>query len=321
MKNLICTAFSFKEGYNTSTQTGKEADLSTTTTYLKNIFVTLTSAKLHNKEDDVVLYVNEPISDEWSRRLYEQGVEVKVCPFDTFVISKEYIWALAYYKLCVLNAVVAKNKETKEYDHILLMDTDTFTTRSYDELWKEADFGVLMYQVGHSFNHSDRQIIRADYEKFYPTESKEKAIIHFGGEFVAGNQKDLEIFVDTCKKVFEKMTSNSETKMHERAGDETIWSVAAALTSIPVIHAGAYIYRFWTGDFYLTSTVTVSNPVCIWHIPNEKEAGFIRLYDYYRKNKHFPSVEKSSRIFGILKAKRPKDLGCFMFKVKRKLWK
>jgi len=320
MKNLICAAFSFKEGFSTSTQTGKTAGQETTITYLKNIFVTLTSAKLNNPDDDVILFSNVELPVEWSKKLAASGVETKICPFDRFVVSKEFMWALAYYKLCVLSHIVKDNEEKKEYDHILLMDTDTYSTKSYSELWKEADFGVLMYQVGHSFEHSDRDVIREDFVKFYPEEADSKAIIHFGGEFIAGKQVFLFQFVNTCHDVFEKVTNDSEgRKMNQRAGDETIWSISAALTNVPVIHAGAYIFRFWTGDFYLISTVTESNPVCIWHIPNEKEAGFIRLHDYYEKNGCFPTVWAVEKIMGISKPKRPFSISDILFRVKRKV--
>ena len=89
MKNLICAAFSFKEGFNTSTQTGKTADNKTTITYLKNIFVTLTSAKLHNPDDDVILFANANISEEWVRKLKDNNIDVQICPFDEFVIDKD----------------------------------------------------------------------------------------------------------------------------------------------------------------------------------------------------------------------------------------
>lgn len=320
MKNLICTAFSFKEGFNTSTQTGKSADESTTITYLKNIFVTLTSAKIQNPDDEVALFTNVEMPVEWAEKLNKHGIKVHLCPFDTFVISKEFIWALAYYKLCVLDHIVKENAKTHEYDRILLMDADTYTARPYTDLWNEADYGVLMYQVGHDYSHPDRDVIRRDFEKFYPNEAKDRAIVHYGGEFVAGTQVNLEGFMATCRSVFETMTANGNLKMEERAGDETIWSAAAALTDVPVIHAGAYIFRFWTRDFYLVSSVTKSNPVCIWHIPSEKEYGFIRLYNYYDKHDEYPGLENVAKIMGIAGTKRPhQTIGELLFRVKRKI--
>ena len=63
MKNLIFCAFAFKEGFQTSMQTEKEAGSLVTEMYLKNIFVALTSAKLYNPNDDVCLVTNCDLPD------------------------------------------------------------------------------------------------------------------------------------------------------------------------------------------------------------------------------------------------------------------
>ena len=319
MKNLIFCAFAFKEGFQTSLQTGKQAGNATTQMYLQNIFVALTSAKLYNSNDDVCLVTNCDLPTEWQERFAEEKLLVKKVPFDAFVIPQEFPWALAFYKLCALKAMV---EQGGEYEHILLMDADTYTTRSYEELWLEADYGVLLFPVGHSFKHRDRETIRKDFVRFFPEEAAKQNIVHYGGEFVAGRRKILGQYLQYCELVYEKI-KEADYRMETNAGDETIWSVAAALAKreLPITEAGAYIYRFWTGDFYLVSTVTVSNPVCIWHIPNEKETGFVRLYQYYGKHKAFPAVEKAMRIFGMRKASRPLNVYTFLNKVNGKIKK
>ncbi len=319
MKNLIFCAFAFKDGFQTSMQTKKQAGAGVTEMYLKNIFVALTSAKLYNPNDDVCLVTNTELPKVWKERFEEKEIIIKKVPFDTFEIPKEFPWALAFYKLCALKAMTNEG-----YERLLLMDADTYTTGSYDELWKEADYGVMLFPVGHSFNHSDREIVRRDFVKYFPAEASVSNIIHYGGEFVAGTAGALSKYLEYCGMVYDKVKA-SRYNMEAHAGDETIWSVGAALAkndkTIDITEAGAYIYRFWTGEFYLVSTVTVSNPVCIWHIPNEKETGFVRLYDYYCSNKAFPDVEKAMKIFGMRKASRPFNYYTFMNKVNGKLKK
>lgn len=318
MKNLIFCAFAFKEGFSTSRQTEKKASQSTTEMYLKNIFVTLTSAKRNNPEDDVCLVTNYRLSGEWTGRLQKEHLLICYVGFDTFVIPSRYPWALAFYKLCALKAMTEK----KEYDHILMIDADAYTVQSYRDLWKEADYGVMLYPVGHAFCHPDREIIRRDFKRFFPEEAEQLNIVHYGGEFVAGNRKDLCAYLSFCEKVYKKI-KDADCEMQKNAGDETIWSIAAALAGkeIRIIGAEAYIYRFWTGDFYLVSTVTVSNPVCIWHIPNEKETGFLTLYKYYRKKGKFPATETAGKIFGIVKAKRPLNYFTLKNKIDAKMRK
>ncbi len=318
MKNLICCAFAFKEGFKTSMQTVKKAGKDMTDIYLKNIFVALTSAKLHNPKDDVCLVANCDLPKEWEERFTEQKIIIKNVPFTTFEIPREFPWALAFYKLCALHAVTMQGEV---YAHILLMDADTYTTQTYEELWKEADYGVLLFPVGHSFHHADREIIRRDFERYFPKEAKEKNIVHYGGEFVAGTPENLKQYLQVCELIYQKI-KDAGYQMEPHAGDETIWSIAAALVrhTLPITEAGAYLYRFWTGEFYLVSTVTVSNPVCIWHIPNEKETGFLRMYEYYQKKKTFPKVELAMAIFGMRKAERPFNRYTLMNKIKGKIY-
>ena len=304
-KNLIFCAFAFKEGWQTSLQTGKAAGHDMTEMYLKNIFVALTSAKLYNSNDDVCLATNYELSPEWKERFAGHSLQIEVVPFDTFEIPRRFPWSLAFYKLCALNAMAKRT----EYEHILLLDADTYTTGPYEELWMEADYGILLYPVNHSFHHSDREIIRKDYLRFYPEEAKVKNVVHYGGEFVAGTPVNLEKYLTYCLEVYGRLKA-ADYEMQPHAGDETVWSVAAARAGreLEIIGAGPYMYRFWTGDFYLISTVTVSNPVCVWHIPNEKQTGFLRLYKIYRKRGAYPPVSKAAKIFGIRKAKRPANL-------------
>lgn len=319
MGNLVACSFAFKEGFNTSPQVNMSASDETTQMYLKNIFVSLVSAKKQNPEDSFALCINEGISKEWTERFKAEGIEVRVIPFETFLISKEFTWALAYYKLCVMKALTDEGK----YDRYLLMDADTFTTRSYSDMWKECDFGVLLYPLGHSFSHPDRETVREDFVKLYPDEARVREIVHYGGEFIAGNLKSLRDYMEVVSEVFEKMRAIN-FEVEKNAGDETIWSIAAALSfgKTEFVSACAYIFRFWTERFYLVSTVTVSNPVAIWHLPVEKRTGMIRLYDYYVKNKTFPEVEKACKMVGIVKAKRPFNIytiGSLCNRVKNKL--
>ena len=321
MKNLITCAFAFKEGFGTSQQLNKAAGSETTDMYLSNIFVALLSAKTKNPEDDVVLSVNTDLSQEWASSFEKAGIKVRKMEFDTFVVPKEFPWSLAFFKLCVLNTFVREG----EYRHFLILDADTYTTQSYEDLWKESDFGVVLYPLGHTFSHHDRDVIRRDFQKLYPEESAHLPITHYGGEFVCGNREDLIVYMDKCLEIFERIKEQGFS-VEEKIGDEDIWSIAATLLSndLNIIAADPYVFRFWTTDiFYLVSTCTVSNPVCVWHLPQEKETGLLRLYSFYQKKGFFPDSEKSAKMLGIVKAKRPFNIYTFSNKVNGKLrkWK
>ncbi len=319
--NLITCAFAFKEGFGTSLQLNQSAGKETTEMYLKNLVVALASAKKNNPNDDVFLSVNVDIGDEWTKRFEAAGVFVRKMDFNTFVVPKEFPWSLAFFKVCILNTWVREGR----YDNYLLLDADTYTTGSFDDLWKEASFGMVLFPLGHTFSHRDRDVIRIDFEKLYTEEAKKLPITHYGGEFVCGNREMITLFMDKVLEIFDRISQNGFS-VEEKIGDEDLWSIAAALLyrEMPVIAADPYVFRFWTTDvFYLVSTCTVSNPVAIWHLPQEKQTGLIRLYNYYCKKKAFPSVEESAKMLGIVKAKRPFNKYTFANKVNGKIrkWK
>ncbi len=320
MKNLITAAFAFKEGYMTSIQLNKTADDATKEMYLKNIFVSLSSAKLKNPEDDVILSINCELSPEWKKRFEKVGVGVRVMDFTDFVLPETFQWSLAFFKLNVLSKWVEENS----YERILMVDADTYSNLSCKDLWKEADRGIVLYPLGHTYSHSDRDIIRRDFERLYPSEAKTLPITHYGGEFVCGNVKFLSRYVSCMKECFEKI-KEGDFKVEKLIGDESLLSICAALLNkeIPVICATPYMFRFWTEDFYLVSTVTESNPVSIWHLPAEKDKGFIRMYKYFVKHGSYPDVETAARYFGIVQCKRPFNLITLSNKINGKLnsWK
>lgn len=311
MKNVICNAFAFKEDYKTSMQMGGKTDGQLLDVYMKNIFVSLKSAKLHNPQDDVMLIANADVPKKYQMLFYEHGIKLQVIPYESFVMPKTFDWSLAFFKLCALEYLA----ERTDYEHILLIDADTITMHSYEELWEETDYGLLLYGVGHSMRHHDRTLIKADYRSLYP--DGQDNIVHYGGEFICGSSEYMKRFVKTCRQVYNTMRE-SGFAVSERTGDETILSIAAAQSDF-IIDASPYVYRFWTEEFYLISTVTVSNPVAIWHIPNEKKTGFVRTFEYFDKHGAFPKPEKAARMFGITAAKRPFNRYTMENKIRGKL--
>lgn len=319
--NLITCAFAFKEGFETSLQIGRKAGAATTEMYCKDLLTALASAKRNNPEDDVVLSVNMDLSGAWKDRFAAAGVTVRKMEFDSFVVPKEFPWSLAFFKMCVLNTWVREGK----YENYCILDADTYTTRSFKDMWKEAASGLILYPLGHTYSHPDRDTIRRDFQKLYPEEAKNLPIIHYGGEYVCGNREMLTVYMDKCAEIFDRIAANG-FHVEEKIGDEDLWSIAATLLwkEIPIIAADPYVFRFWTTDiFYLVSTCTVSNPVAVWHLPQEKETGLVRLYEYYLKKGAFPSVERSAKMLGIVNARRPMNRYTLANKINGKLkkWK
>ena len=79
---------------------------------------------------------------------------------------------VASITIWLLEPVLSKWVSENEYERILLTDADTYSNLSCEDLWKEADRGLVLYPLGHTYSHSDRDIIRRDFERLYPKEAE-----------------------------------------------------------------------------------------------------------------------------------------------------
>lgn len=295
MRNLIFNALAFKEGFDTSTQIKNYNNK--LETYIKNSFVSLKSAKINNNDVDTVLFTNFDFPLEYKDIFEKNDIKVIKIDFFNFVLPKEFIWSLAFFKLEALDYAVKK----LDYDNYLLLDTDTFVINELNDLWEECYDGILLYDLDHRVSHPHREEIYNNMNKY---KKNAKKINHYGGEFIAGNRVHLLNMINELKIEYINMIDNKNI-VDKSLGDEYLISISADKCTDIVIRANKYIYRYWTSLFYLVSTNYIHNAVDIWHLPQEKELGMIWLYNYYRKNNEFPSIRRSAKKFGFPRYKTP----------------
>lgn len=304
MKNLIVNAFCFEEKQLSSPQLGKVSDKNKMDIYLKNIAVSLVSAKLHNKKDDVALITNIDIPSNFRNILEENGIMIIIVPFETFVFPVRFRWSMAFYKLCALKFIV----NNLEYDNYLLIDTDTITINSFFDIWKESQAGILLYDLHHNYSHNTRAVLRKDYFHLF---KKKHDINHFGGEFICGNKIDLKEFINECLSLYNSVKSQN-FPVDISWGDEHLISICS-ITSSNIISGNSYIARYWTGKFYYVSTNYIFDAVSILHIPNEKNHGLIRIYDFYIKKGRIPNIKNIAFLLGLPQARRPFNISTFNY--------
>ena len=276
-KNLICIPFAFKEGANG----GVNISGSAYTTYLKNACVSLCSAKYYNPQCEVCFATNIKEIDipmEYRNIFSNAGITVRYVPFDYFVFPDDYLWSLAFYKLCVL-----KYFSEEDYQNICYMDTDVYVQGSFDDIWEECNQNILLYDINHGLGVSNYKCICEEFENFL---GERKYITHYGGEFFAASS---ELSREFCKKIQDVYDKMIETQFVTNKGDEFILSIAADLMRERIKNAGAYIHRFWTGiGFRLISSCYRYNRVTILHLPAEKNTGIIKMYNNYIKKGNIP---------------------------------
>lgn len=260
--------------------------------YLKNAAVALCSAKHYNPTTTVALVTNlsaNEIPEEFLSVFKQHEIVVLHVPFDRFVFDKNYLWSLAFYKLCALSHLLEL-----EYTHFCYLDTDVFVQASLESLWQEADKAVLLYDINHNLTTKDYLILVEEMQVFLKTRDFPT---HFGGEFFAASKSLAKRFVDRAIVIYQDMR---KTHFQTTKGDEFILSATAFSLREYIKPGGGYIFRFWTGpNFRLISTCYKYNAVAILHLPAEKERGFFLLYKKYILQKKFPSNEMVWKICRI----------------------
>ena len=239
--NLIFTAFATLEGY----REGSNANLGSEVFY-RCIVVSLVSAKQKNQNCDAALVTNTAVPEPYAAQLSQAGIRVIACPFDNYRFEADLDWSLAYYKLCAMQYLL----ETEHYENYLMLDSDTFTQRGYQDIWREAAEAVLLYQVPHAASQPMTARISHTYDELWP-EGAPHVLTHFGGEFVAGSTARLRDFMAECRNVFDRM---QQTGVRSQDGDEAILDAAAyrsQLAGKPVRAANAYVFRYWLGGHFI----------------------------------------------------------------------
>ena len=241
MENLIFGAFATLDGY----REGDAANLGRTV-YDRCTVVALCSAKAQNPACTVALLTNAPVPEPFRSQLTQGGVEIWDCPFTTYRVPADTNWALAYYKLCAMAWVL----ENRNFARAAMLDLDTFTQRPLDDLWRECDEAVLLYQVPHAASQTMTAAISRCFDAVEP-DGAPHTLTHFGGELVAGSRTRMTDFISLCRDYFEELQAKGITP---REGDEAIWCGAAyrsLLAGKPVRAANAYIFRYWLGGHFL----------------------------------------------------------------------
>jgi len=281
MKNLFFVPFAYDENKNSGANVKNNAlDL-----YLKNTCVSLISAKKTTPDIDVALVTNIKIPENYEKLLRENDVLIYIEPFDSFVFADDYLWCLAFYKLCALEKIVTKY----DYDNLIYTDADVYVQNSLEKVFLELKYNILLYDINHGLNVKNYEILLDDLKRF----GIDSYITHYGGEFFGASRDNAKLFINECKQIFEEMQRKNFVTTK---GDEFITSIAAYRTKSIIKNAGAYIYRFWTGTFYLVSTCFKYNPISILHIPSEKSNGIIKLYNIFLNKHAFPKKEKVHKI-------------------------
>lgn len=260
--------------------------------YLKNAIVALVSAKIQNPDARCILNCNFEMDAILKTVAEQAGIEIHSVPYGAFRSKEAFPWAITQYKFDSMAYVLGLMNEE---DCMVLLDTDTVCVRKMTEIFEEAKQALILYAVYHGYQQEKRQSIRHNYQKLYNLEQDN--LVHYGGEFFAGNKQLLSELLSCCRKIIELAREREDLEPWD---DEHVLSIVAEhFMKEKIYPANAYICRYWTNKFYLVSTNFYYNPVHIWHLPAEKNYGMIVLYEYFQKRHAFPKKKQMAKIMGF----------------------
>lgn len=120
-RSLILIPYGNKEAYNTGVNL-KSSD-NRLEVYLKNFCVACVSAKQNaGQSSDVALVTNIDVPNPYREILGDNDIKVIKVDFDDFNFGENYMWALAFYKLCALKHVLLETN----YDYYAYLDSDVY---------------------------------------------------------------------------------------------------------------------------------------------------------------------------------------------------
>ena len=283
--------------------------------YLKNAYVCLKSVLLHNEDVKCILFVDFTLPEEWSERFKIAGIDIQFVKFGGYQISDNFDWGIVQYRYDVINYLCEKMSDD---DEVIMLDTDVLCVGSLENVFREIKYRACFYDVQHAYTIKDRKNIIDNYLKIYPI-AEHCELIHYGGEFIGCNGKHLKTIFEESKKV---MMQSANIDSLVNFNDEHITSIALyhLWNEVPINNANAYIARYWTNPgMYLVSTNYQYNPVVLWHLPFEKNKGFLWVYDYMITKAALPNKSDLCKVFGLPDYKRKETLFGFCAKLKRKL--
>ena len=287
--NVIFESLAYLDNYSSSYE--KENNFKKFEIYIKNSLVSLSSIKAKNSDSDVALVINFDMPSGY-RKLIE-------CAFDSFKFEDKIRYSLAYYKLCAFKYMI----NTYNYDNYAQVDCDTYTFRSFKDIWEECKYHILALEIPYAVDSSQSYV----YEEAKELLNDFSFFQYYGSEFIAANKTNSKILIDCCEGVYNEMISKN---IRTKSGDEFIWNVAIYNNNLKVKNAQSYVMRCFTMRPYIFSSDF--NIKVLLHFPLEKNVGFIYLYNKLMKGKKV-SNEKVYRLMGLKLRKRP--ISSFNFRV------
>ncbi|OUP75322.1 hypothetical protein B5F08_11445 [Anaeromassilibacillus sp. An172] len=312
-KKLVFVPLAYKSKYSMSANINTDNE-NGIIIYLKNALVLLVSIQRYNADVQTAVVTNFEIPENFKKIYRQNNILIFNTTFENYTMPSDFKWSLAFFKIKALEYVLNE----LNYDLYLELDSDEICISSISDMWLELDDKILMFASKFRYNHNTRCLYSDIYRQIYgETLNNNKKIIKTGGGFIAGNKKQLSLFINECDVIYSFLRSNIEN-IDKNIGDELYSSIYYAKYPEKVGDASPYIDVYWTGSFYYVSTNYKFDAVSLIHLPDEKQFGLLYLYDYYMKKGTFPNENIIFKLLSFPKYKKSFSFNRLLQKIIKK---
>lgn len=178
----------------------------------------LASAKMWNPDAVCILNCNFEVPEELRQVAERAKIQLLQVPYGKYKSNEAFSWAITQYKYDSMDFMV--NEVMKDDDVLILLDTDTVCVQKLDDIFEEAEKGLILYPISHGYRHERRHSMIRNFQKLYGEDCDN--LVHYGGEFFAGNRQALGELLQSCMKSLRRRGRGKIWSMD----DEHILSIA-----------------------------------------------------------------------------------------------
>lgn len=249
------------------------SDLAFKTVYWQCMAVLFASFRRFDTSTDCKILTNaDPgryCEPEVLRTLARLGVAIEILPFDRSATPRGERFGNVLY---MLDAMAALHRQG-EHDQMMVVDPDIVFLADPEPVWQSLEsLGLAYYDVGPS-GGPIAGLSLDDLRAFAERKNLRlrSDMRHAGGEFLAADRASLDRLIEAVSIIRAADLGGMLTV------EEQILSIAIAMLGLGGNNLNQHVRRIWTGPRRRDAQPSDLG-LLLWHVPREKEFGFITLY-------------------------------------------
>lgn len=310
MKNIVAT-WMYTSPANENIlhdQVGKKSSsLKTQNYYWRCVFLMFESSYSLNKSVRHLLFLNKyppKFIDGISTCQLIDKFEIEIITLENLSKSPEGYYGSWNTQFIVLDVLDWLKENIYEEDALFLLDSDIiFNKPISSQLIQELnDKKALLYTLDYHEDHIINGLSRTELLSLSLELDKNLDISEFqynGGEFICVKGSELGKICSVGRKVYNECLARNSTNLPKFNEEAHLLSYLAHKLVYEPYSANTYIKRIWTDRSTYSNVDGLEGELTFWHLPSEKESGFVKAFKYINKKKSIKPLYSKSEIYNI----------------------